>query len=93
MICPLYVTRILRIIKYWLKIINLDDHSPVKILYHTALELNEKDDTHTASFWIDNVKNTLYKYGFGYVWENQMYANDSDFFDVFELRLMDTIHQ
>ena len=93
MVYPLYVIRLLRIIKYWLKIISLDDLSPIKILYNTALELNESENVHTASFWIANVKNTLYKYGFGYVWENQNYANDFDFLNVFKVRLTDTFWQ
>ena len=41
-----------------------------------------------ASSWIENVKETLYKHGFGYVWEHQRYANDFDFFNTFKDRLI-----
>ena len=33
---PLYVTRTFRIINYWLKIMSLDEHNPVKIMYSTG---------------------------------------------------------
>ena len=85
---PLYILRILRIIKYWLKIISLNDFSPVKNLYNTALELNGMNNNSLASSWIENVKETLYKHGFGYVWEHQIYANDFDFFNTFKDRLI-----
>ena len=58
---------------------SLNEQSPVKILYNTALELNEVSEI-PVSNWIADVKNTLFKHGFGYVWINQQYINDIDFF-------------
>ena len=38
-IYPLFITRIIRIMNYWLKILSLDDYSPVKRIYNISLEL------------------------------------------------------
>ena len=91
---PLYITRLFRIINYWLKIISLDEHSPLKTVYNIALELNENDNNFKpASFWIENVKKTLFKYGFGYVWLNQKYANDFSFMNYFKKTVIDSFWQ
>ena len=82
----------MRIIKYWLKIVSLDESSPIRSLYNIALDLNEHSNN-TTSHWISEVKNTLYKYGFGYVWLNQQYATDFDFFPIFKARLIDSFWQ
>lgn len=79
---PLYITRTMRIINYWLKILSLNEHSPIKKIYNIALQLNRIETSRPASFWIENVKNTLYKYGFGYVWENQNYVDDLIFLKI-----------
>ena len=95
-IYPLYVTRIIRIVNYRdyrLKILSLDELSPVRKIYNISLELNKVEDTRPASFWVQNVKNTLYKYGFGYVWENQNYVNDIIFMHKFKETLIDCFWQ
>ena len=89
---PLYITRIFRIINYWIKIVSLDESSPIKILYNIALDLNEHSDNPT-SHWILEVKNTLFKHGFGYVWLNQKYATDFNFFPILKTRLIDSYWQ
>ena len=86
------LTRILRIVKFWTKIVLLNDLSPAKILYNTALELNEKSETN-VSHWLAEVKNTLFKHGFGYIWLNQQYLNDFDFFSTFKKRIIDSFWQ
>ena len=91
-VCTLFVTRVLRIVKYWIKVVSLNEQSPVKILYNTALELNEVSEI-PVSNWIADVKNTLFKHGFGYVWINQQYINDIDFFLLFKTRLIDSFWQ
>ena len=92
-IYPLYITRIIRIVNYWLKILSLDELSPVRKIYDISLELNKVENTRPASFWVQNVKNTLYKYGFGYVWENQNYINDIIFMHKFKETLIDCFWQ
>ena len=74
----------MRIINYWLKILSLNEMSPVKKIYNIALQLNKLENTRPASFWVENIKNILYKYGFGYVWENQNYVDDIIFIDQFK---------
>ena len=90
---PLYITRTMRIINYWLKILSLNEMSPVKRIYNIALQLNKLENTRPASFWIENIKNILYKYGFGYVWENQNYVDDIIFKDQFKNTLIDCFWQ
>ena len=83
----------MRIINYWLKILSLNEHSPIKKMYNIALQLNRIETSRPASFWIENVKNTLYKYGFGYVWENQNYVDDLIFLYQFKNTLIDCFWQ
>ena len=89
---PLYITRILRIIKFWIKIVLLDDLSPIKLIYNTAMELDEKLET-PVSHWISEVKNTLFKHGFGYIWLNQQFLIDFSFFPIFKERLLESFWQ
>ena len=83
----------MRIINYWLKILSLNEKSPVKKIYNIALQLNELENTRPASFWVENIKNILYKYGFGYVWENQNYVDDIIFIDQFKNTIIDCFWQ
>ena len=85
---PLYLTRLLRMVKFWLKIISLNNMSPAKLLYNTALEMSINSESIVSS-WIHEVKNILFRYGFGYVWLNQHLANDYPFFNAFKLRVTD----
>ena len=89
---PLHITRTLRIIKFWIKIVLLDDLTPAKLLYNTALELSENSET-PVSHWLSEVKNTLFKHGFGYIWLNQHFLSDFDFFPIFKTRLLDSFWQ
>ena len=90
---PLYINRILRIIGYWLKIIALDENDPLKILYYTTIDVNKNDSFIKSNFWAINVRNILYKNGFGYIWENQNLGISKDFFRIFKTRLIDSFWQ
>ena len=89
---PLYLTRLLRMVKFWLKIISLNNMSPAKLLYNTALEMSINSESIVSS-WIHEVKNILFRYGFGYVWLNQHLANDYPFFNAFKIRVTDVFWQ
>ena len=91
---PLYLTRIFRIIKYWIKIVKLNDNDPLKILYLTSLSVDEYINVDKSSLcWANQVKDILYCNGFGYVWENQHLGLDSTFFSILKNRLIDSFWQ
>ena len=75
----------LKCIKYWLKLVHLPDDNLLKSCYNMVL-------THCnvgRSNWASNIKSCLYRYGFGYVWENQGVQNIQAFLDEFKMRLID----
>ena len=91
---PLYITRTFRIINYWLKIMSLDEQNPVKIMYSIILNISYREKAKPAFSWIENVKNTLFKYGFGYIWENQDYVKyDISFIHRFKTTVTDSFWQ
>ena len=65
---PLYYDRIFRIIKYWLKILLLEDNNPLKILYYTTIELFKNDSFVKSNCWAINIRNLLFKNGFGHIY-------------------------
>ena len=58
---PLYLTRKLRIIKFWLRIMQSENC----IVRSCLMELSEINDS-----WILNIKNELNNLGLTYIWEN-----------------------
>ena len=92
-VLPLQIRRTFRIIKYWLKILSLDDSNPVKSLYNIAVELNVTENNTVSCYWAANVRDILFKNGFGYIWENQNYGISSNFFNVFKTRIVDSFWQ
>ena len=91
---PLYVTRTFRIINYWLKIISLNDENPVKTMYNIVLNIDDRENTIPVNSWINNVKNTLFKYGFGYIWLNQDFVKyDHSFIHRFKSTVIDSFWQ
>jgi hypothetical protein len=82
---PLHISTNTRCIKYWLKLFDMEnDRLPLKsykMLYR--LHCNNKNN------WASCICYTLYRYGFGHVWENQGVANSKLFLRVFKQRLID----
>ena len=80
---PFYVCIYKRIIKYWLKLTVTPEHRYTYMIYHKA-----------PSPWSQFVRNLLYQYGFGYIWEvNAVGIAHPVFIKQFEQRLMDTFQQ
>ena len=91
---PLYYCRLFRLISFWLKIIQLDENEPAKILYETSIIINENIETNKKPLcWAFNIRKILYDNGFGYIWENQYFGVDKDFFALFKNRLIDSFWQ
>ena len=90
---PLFLDRLVRIMNYWVKIIGLNDNDPLKILYQTSLQLNINDSYEKSNCWAINIRNILYKNGFGYVWQNQNFGIDKSFIVIFKTRIKDIFFQ
>ena len=82
---PLFIQTSTKCIRYWLKLINMEETRIPKKAYRMlyALHSNGKNN------WVSSVCSTLYKYGFGYVWENQGVQNVTLFISAFKQRLVD----
>ena len=82
--CPLYVITYTRCIKYWLNLVRMPDNrlpsKPYKSLYDIHCKNKNK--------WVSYVCFTLYRYGFGFVWENQDVCNTKIFLCEFRQRLL-----
>ena len=82
---PLYVNTYSKCIKYWLNLLRMPEKrlplKSYKMLYN--LHCNNKKT------WVSNVCYTLYRYGFGHVWENQGVADIKRFLSAFKQRLID----
>jgi hypothetical protein len=86
---PLYINAYCRSIKYWLHVLQLpDDRLPHKA-YNMLYRLHNAEKTN----WVSRIHDILYKYGFGYVWENQGVNNSKHFIRQFKQRLIDCFLQ
>jgi len=80
---PLYISRYLRILKYWFRLIQTDSiimQTVYKIPYEECLKGNNR--------YVSNVKKLLYDYGFNYVFDNQAVANEVVFLSMFKQRII-----
>lgn len=92
-IYPLKLRRCIRIFKYWLKIIALPDHEPVKSVYNVL-----KDDASSSPDtvnWVSLLKKVLDESGLGYLWGSQLLLpEDKSYYTaLFKDRLQDIILQ
>ena len=83
--------RCLRIIKYWLKVITLEQTSPVKKIYDTLL--SDYNNNNGINNWASGVRDVLFSNGFGYAWTHQNVPNVNKFISEFKLRLKDIFNQ
>lgn len=82
---PLYVYSFLSCIKYWIRLTRMDENRLPRKSYKMLLSLCDQD----KECWASQVRNTLYKFGFGFVWENQGVENARGFLNDFKQRLID----
>ena len=88
---PLILKRKERIIKYWFKILNLDNSNPIKKMYHILLD--DVNKGLSKSNWVYFVQKLLFQSGFGFIWYQQEVFNQKLFFSEFKERLKDTNKQ
>ena len=82
---PLYVHSYTACIKYWLRLTTMDISRLPRKAYNKLLLLHN-----SGKFcWVSQVRQVLYKFGFGFVWENQGVQNPETFIKAFKQRLID----
>jgi hypothetical protein len=74
-----------RCIKYWVKLISLPDENLLKSCYNMLYNLCEAGRCN----WATNVKNILFRFGFGYIWQAQWIGNPKLFLEQFRNCLYD----
>ena len=79
----------LKCIRYWLKLINASNDSLLNSCYKMLYNLNNAGRQNWASY----IRNILYKFGFGYIWELQRIDDENNFLDEFKRRVLDCDRQ
>ena len=89
---PLYVMYFKRSVNYWLKILQMGSH---RFPYKCYIMLNRLSEERAIKSinWVYNIKNLLYRFGFGHVWLNQGVGSTSLFLSEFSQRLKDCAGQ
>ena len=88
---PLFIQRKVRIIKFWLKLLE-SENCILKSIYQDMLERIETNSC-TRYNWLLNVKYLLFSVGFGEVWYCQNITNKNIFLKIFKQRLTDCFQQ
>lgn len=86
---PLCVSYFTYCIKYWCKIITMEDHRYPK---HCYFMLKSFDNVGRIT-WATHVKNLLFLYGFGFVWVSHEIGDITAFISIFRQRLIDCFTQ
>ena len=86
---PMSVFYTTRLIKYWLRLVCMNDNRYPKQCYNMLYSL----DVEGRLTWATSVRNVMYKYGFGYVWINQGVGDVDMFVAAFKQRLKDCATQ
>ena len=81
---PLYISRNIRIVKHWLKLLNTDN-CILKECYATLYDECLKKPR--AINWVSQIWDILLTNGFGYIWYNQNVENCSTFISLFKQRM------
>ena len=68
---PLAVTRKVNMIKYWIKILQQNDTSIVKLTYSMLKDDADRNNSYRGTNWAWQIKNILEQHGLGYVWRAQ----------------------
>jgi hypothetical protein len=82
---PLYVFTYISCIKYWLRLTSMENFRLPKKAYNMQLALHNSGKV----CWVSQVREVLYTFGFGFVWENQGVQTRNVFIRVFKQRLID----
>jgi len=86
---PLYVNTYAKCIRFWLRIVCMDETRLPKKAYNMLMSLQRQN----YSTWACKVRNVLFMFGFGVVWEAQSVGNIKVFIALFKQRLKDCFLQ
>ena len=70
---PLSIIRKLKIVKYWLKILNKNDKSHVKTIKVMLKEDTDHNRNYNNKNWAFQVKDMLHHLGLSFVWDQQVH--------------------
>ena len=77
--------RLVRIIKYWLRILNMDNTRYVPQCYHFQCNMADLG----KNCWVKYLKDILFSFGFAETWYNQGVGDESAFLSLFRQRCLD----
>ena len=86
---PLFVMTYTWCIKFWLRLTRMNNERYPQKAYNMLLYLQRQNYT----TWACNIRNILFQFGFGEVWESQGVGNIKLFVRVFRQRLVDCCMQ
>ena len=82
---PLFINSSVRWLKYWFRLLEMDHQRLPKQAYMMLVLLDQNGKT----CWATEVRELLFRTGFGYVWLNQGVHNIGGFIKAFKQRLFD----
>lgn len=88
---PLKNDRIIRVVKYWFKLLKCDNTKYVKKIYN--MMLNDIDRLPNKKCWAKSIKTLFENLGFYYVWFFQGVGNENILIEQLKQRLKDTYRQ
>ena len=86
---PIFVNSYLRVIKYWIRLLQMDENRLPKQVYRMLLQL----DNNGKKNWVTQVREILSTTGFYFVWHNQRIQHVNSFLSQFKQRLVDIFIQ
>jgi hypothetical protein len=81
----LYINCIIKCVKYWMKLIAL----PMETLLGSCYSFLYNQCLLGKSNWVSKIRDILFRYGFGWVWEDHSFTNADTFLSMFTERLRD----
>jgi len=82
---PLYINAVIKSVKYWLKIIKMEEHRFPYLVYKTMLiSIDECDN------WASKVKQILFNNNLSNIWSAQEVGNEREFLKTLRERLVET---
>ena len=79
---PLYINASIRAVKYWLKVLSMEENRFPKKIYRMMCVSGNSET------WATRIKNLLYRYDLGSIWENQSNQTERDFLQELKKRML-----
>ena len=79
---PMFIQYQKRCVKYWLKLIEMDQNRSPLACYKMLKDLDDQG----RRTWATDIRNMLYRYGFGHVWMNQGVGDTTAFINAFFIK-------